>query len=136
MWRIEFTSAKFLPTLPEECQANPGAYGFELALWLAGALAQRSFITSYPVGEDWGWFIEYTDAEDVEFQIGCSSIATDGEGYSGEAITWSIFIKPYTSLKERIKGVSHNAAVEQLGQAIFTALRSEQIRVEQVETTT
>ncbi len=133
MWRIEFTSAKFLPFLPEECQANPGAYGFEQALWLAGALAQRGIITSYPLGEDWGWFLEYADAEGVEFSIGCSSLAEHGEGYSGKPINWSIFIKPYTSLKERFKDVSHNGAVEQLGQSIIAALQSEQIQVEHAE---
>jgi len=133
VWRIEFSSAKFLPFLPEECQANPGAYGFELALWLAQALAQRGVVTSYPLGEDWGWFLEYTDTEETEFSIGCSSIAEDGEGYSGKPIGWSIFIKPYTSLKERFKGISHDAAVEQLGRHIIAVLQSQQISVERDE---
>ena len=131
MWRIEFSSAKSLPFLPEECQANPGAYGFELALWLAQALAQRGVITSYPLGEDWGWFLEYTDATETEFSIGCSSVAEHNEGYSGKPIGWSIFIKPYTSIKERLRGVSHGAAVEQLGLHIIEVLQSEQIKVEQ-----
>lgn len=54
MASIEFTSATFLPVLPEDCQVNPGAYGFELAWWLAQALARSGVVTSYPVGEDWG----------------------------------------------------------------------------------
>jgi hypothetical protein len=53
MWTVEFSSAKFLPYLPEDCQPNPGAYGFELALWLSQELAKRQIYTSYPVGEDW-----------------------------------------------------------------------------------
>ncbi len=133
MWRIEFTSAKYLPILPGECHVNPGAYGFELALWLASALAQHGVITGYPLGEDWGWFIEYTDAKDGEFLIGCSSLSGYGEGYSGKPINWSIFIKPHTSLKERLKGVSHKAAVEQLGQNIIAALQAEKIQVKHGE---
>jgi hypothetical protein len=133
MWRIEFVSAKFLPILPEECQTNPGAYGFELALWLAEALANRGIITSYPIGEDWGWLIEFTATDGVEFTIGCSSLSKYEEGYSGQPINWSIFIKPYTSLKERFKGVNHKSAVEQLGQSIIEALQSVQIRAEHAE---
>lgn len=57
MWRIEFSSAEFLPYLPEQAQANPGVYGFELAQWLSRALAERGVVTSYPIGEDWGWLI-------------------------------------------------------------------------------
>lgn len=51
MWQIEFTSAEFLPRLPESCQGNPGVYGFELAWWLAQALAEQGIVTSYPLGE-------------------------------------------------------------------------------------
>ena len=40
MSRIEFSSTKFLPYLPESCQVNPGVYGFELASWLSLALAK------------------------------------------------------------------------------------------------
>src|SRR5690606_27273095 len=63
MWRIEFISSEFRPYLPEQCQANPGVYGFELAQWLSMALAEQGLATSYPLGEDWGWFIEYLDDE-------------------------------------------------------------------------
>lgn len=82
MQRFEFESAKFLPYLPEDCQANPGAYGFELALWLSQALMRQGLPTSYPLGEDWGWFIEYI-AGDAEFMIGCGSQADEGDGYKG-----------------------------------------------------
>ncbi len=70
---IHFQSDAFRPFLPEACQTNPGVYGFELAAWLAQALAQQGVITSYPVAEDWGWFIEYTD-KDVVVMICCGSI--------------------------------------------------------------
>ncbi len=49
MTRIVFYSAQFLPYLPESCQVNPGAYGFELALWLSNALIRFDIVTSYPL---------------------------------------------------------------------------------------
>ena len=131
MWRIEFSSSKFLPLLPEDCQGNPGVYGFELAWWLAQALAARGTVTSYPLGEDWGWLIEYTSAEEAEFTIGCSSMAEDGDGYAGKPIDWSIFIRPHTSLKQRLKGQTHEAEVQRLGQQVQEALAQEGITVVQ-----
>ena len=133
MWRIEFTSQKFLPMLPEECQQNPGVYGFELAWWLAVSLAKQGVATSYPLGEDWGWFLEFTDAQDAEYRIGCSSMS-EHEGQRGEPIQWSVFVKPYTSLKERFKGVSHESGTNELGSRIVAALAAEQIQVERVGT--
>jgi hypothetical protein len=129
MWRIEFTSSDFLPLLPEACQGNPGAYGFELAWWLAQALAGQGVVTGYPLGEDWGWLIEYIDPSEAEFTIGCASMSNEGDGYRKAAIAWSIFVRPQLSLKDRINGVSHAEKVQQLGQAICTALRGKGIVV-------
>jgi hypothetical protein len=66
-------------------------------------------------------------ASETEFIIGCSSIAEQGEGYVGKAIQWSILIRSHTSLKQRLKGISHDAKIEQLGKHILEALKSEQI---------
>jgi hypothetical protein len=128
MWRIEFSSSKFSPILPEECQGNPGAYGFELAWWLAQALSKRGVHTSYPLGEDWGWFIEYFSESEMEFMIGCRSAALS-EGYNGKPIEWDIFIRPYMSIKDRLKGNSHAAEVERLGAHIIEALEADQVQV-------
>jgi hypothetical protein len=122
MWRIEFSCSDFLPVLPEECQGNPGAYGFELAWWLAQALAAQGVVTSYPIGEDWGWMIEYTNSEEVEFTIGCGSMAHEGDGYKAKAIDWSIFIRPHVSLKQRLRGQTHGQEVQRLGQHVVSAL--------------
>lgn len=127
MWRIEFSSAEFLPVLPEQCQGNPGVYGFELAWWLAKSLAERDLITSYPMGEDWGWLIEHINASGTEFTIGCASLADEGEGYAKQPIQWSIFIRPHTSLKQRLMGVSHNTDVQRIAQAIVAALNEKGI---------
>ena len=130
MWHIEFSSAEFLPYLPEACQANPGAYGFELALWLSQALAERGLATSYPLGEDWGWFIEYLEGE-TEVMVGCSSVAEEGEGYRGQPITWGIFVKPRRSLKQRLQGRSADVPTARLTEAIEAALASRGIAVRQ-----
>ena len=133
MWHIEFSSAEFLPYLPEECQANPGAYGFELAQWLSMALARQGIVTSYPLGEDWGWFIEYTEDE-VEIMIGCSSVAEEGEGYTGKPIRWNVFVKPRRSLKQRLKGKSPDSAVQRVTDAVAGALVAKGIAVRPVGT--
>ncbi len=122
MWTAEFSSANFLPYLPEDCQANPGVYGFELALWLSQELAKQQVHTSYPLGEDWGWFIEYSDGA-TEVMIGCSSVAAENEGYSGEPILWRIFVTRRKSLLQRFKGQATPGAIEQLCEAVERALR-------------
>lgn len=132
MWRIEFSSSEFLPYLPEQCQGNPGVYGFELAHWLSQALAHQGLITSYPLGEDWGWLIEFVEGE-AEVMIGCASVAQDGDGYTGGAITWSVFVKPHRSLKQRLKGHSPEAAALRLQGAIVTALAARHIVVRDAE---
>ncbi|WP_280151990.1 hypothetical protein [Piscinibacter sp. XHJ-5] len=126
MQRFEFESAKFLPYLPEDCQGNPGAYGFELSVWLSQSLMRQGVPTSYPLGEDWGWFIEYIEG-DAEFMIGCGSQAEEGEGYKGKAIAWHIFVKQQLSLKQRFKGAARPDIGSKLEQAILAALRSEGI---------
>jgi hypothetical protein len=131
MWRIEFKSDEFLPLLPEEAQGNPGVYGFELAWWLAQELAKAGIKTSYPLGEDWGWLIEFIDTGGNEFTIGCGSMAEEGDGYKNRPIDWSIFVRPHTTLKQRLKGVSHEAAVQRLGAAIVATLHSKGIAVSQ-----
>ncbi|HSW27782.1 MAG TPA: hypothetical protein VLJ62_33820, partial [Burkholderiaceae bacterium] len=85
------------PFLPEEAQVNPGAYGYELAHWLSSELMEAGVSTSYPLSEDWGWFIEYIGGE-AEFMIGCGSQAVEGEGYTGEPIRWHVFVKQNLSL--------------------------------------
>ena len=93
MWEVQFTSDAFLPYLPEDAQANPGVYGFELALWLSQELARRGVVTSYPLAEDWGWFIEQSDGMH-ETVIGCASVADPGEGYLKRSIQWRVSVRP------------------------------------------
>ncbi|MGE0698474.1 MAG: hypothetical protein AB7O57_05205 [Hyphomicrobiaceae bacterium] len=91
MWSVELATDAFLPYLPEEAQANPGVYGFELADWLARGLALRGITTSYPMREDWGWLIEHRKDDGV-ITIGCASLSDPGEGYLGKPIGWRIFV--------------------------------------------
>ena len=132
MWRIEFSSDKFLPYLPEEAQANPGVYGFELAHWLSSALAKQGVVTTYPLGEDWGWLLEFLDGE-VEVKIGCSSVCGEDEGYAGTAIDWSIFVDPHRSVKQKLFGATPSAAAERLQGAIKSLLAAEGIEVRDVD---
>jgi hypothetical protein len=102
MWRIEFESDRFLPFLPEECQSNPGIYGFELSVWVAQTLAASDLDTTYPLQEDWGWLLH---CGDDEILIGCASVCSEGDGYEGRPITWSIFVdsqegKPAATLSD------------------------------------
>lgn len=133
MTRLEFSSDRFLPYLPESCQANPGAYGFELALWLSKALMQTGIVTGYPLGEDWGWFIEYLE-EDAEFMIGCGCAAGEGEGYLDQPILWSIFVRPVLSFKQRWRGQTTLTIETKLTRTIVAVLEAEGITVRAEET--
>ena len=127
VWRIEFSSTKFLPTLPEACQAGPGAYGFELALWLAQSLCRHGIVTSYPNGDDWGWCLDYQPSDELSFVIGCASLSRPGAGYDGQPVSWSVFVHERRGLERRIRNVSNQAALEALGGRIVELLRAEQI---------
>lgn len=126
MSRIEFSSTQFLPYLPESCQVNPGAYGFELAAWLSQALARAGYPTRYPTSEEWGWYIEYLEGE-AEFMIGCGCQAEEGEGYKGTPVSWHIFIMQNLSLTQCLKGVEIPDLDVQLTNTILSALRAEGI---------
>jgi hypothetical protein len=127
IWRIGFSSAKFLPTLPEACQAGPGAYGFELALWLAQGLCRHGVVTGYPNVEEWGWCLECEPADGLSFMIGCCSECRAGAGYQGAAVGWSVFVRERLSLERRLRNVCHQAELEALGNRIVDLLRTEQI---------
>ena len=136
MTRIVFYSAQFLPYLPESCQVNPGAYGFELAMWLSKALMRLGIVTSYPIGVDWswGWFIEYTEG-DANFIIGCSCQASQGEGYLGQPLRWSVFIEQSLSVTQRLRGQSDPVITAKLMDAIVAVLKAEGIAVQVEEAT-
>ena len=114
VWSVEFASREFAPVLPEVCQVNPGVYGFELAFWLAEALASRGIVTSYPGAEDWGWYLGFEE-DNARLLIGCG----------GSIETWTIFVAP--SPKWFGKHPS-DVAVQRLASAILAALSEKGIR--------
>lgn len=131
-WGIAFTSAKFLPTLPEDCQANPGVYGFELALWLAQALSRHGIVTGYPSGEDWGWYLDYMPSDELRLTIDCGSQCSAAAGYDGKPVDWSVYIRERRSLIQRVRNRSSDGALEALGQRIVDVLQAEQIAIVRV----
>jgi hypothetical protein len=135
-WGIEFSSAKFLPTLPEDCQANPGVYGFELALWLAQALCRQGIVTGYPCADDWGWCLDYAPTEELRLTIACASLCAAEEGYHGRPIGWAVSIREQRSLELRLRNQSNHAALDDLGRQIVELLRAERIEAVQVRAAT
>ncbi len=132
MLQLHFRTTRFLPYLPEASQVNPGAYGFELAQWLSQALMQAGIVTSYPLGEDWGWFIEYFEDE-FECMVGCAAVAEEGEGYLAQPVDWRIFVKAQRSLKQRLQGRDARAVCRKLAGAILATLLAEGIHAELTE---
>ncbi len=86
---IEFVTDKFPPILPEPCQVNADLYGFELATWLAQALAQQGVISSYPTPGEWGWFLEFISEHEQELMVGCASVGAS-QGYPTD---WRVFVR-------------------------------------------
>jgi hypothetical protein len=128
-WHIEFSSERFLPTLPEECQVNPGAYGFELALWLAQGLSREGVVTGYPCEEDWGWCLAWQPSEDASVTIGCTSRCGEGAGYDGAPVAWCVFVRERLSLEQRLLHHSDGAALDLLARRIEALLAAEGIPV-------
>lgn len=126
-WGIEFVSAKFLPTLPEDCQVNPGRYGFELALWLAQSLSRQGIVTSYPNDEDWAWFLDYEASDELNLTICCASACSIGAGYANRPIRWTISLHERRGMNQRIRNMSRHAELEALGRQIVALLRAEDI---------
>jgi hypothetical protein len=133
MWAIEFTSDKFRPYLPEDAQVNPGVYGFELATWLSQALMRSGLATSYPISEDWGWFIEYISEADEELMIACASQSEAGEGEGKKPLDWHIFIRQRKKPNKKKVTPSAPEATKMVGDAIMSVLSVEGIAVRQVE---
>jgi hypothetical protein len=52
---------------------------------------------------------------------------------AGKAITWSVFIRPHISLRQRLKGHTHETQVQQLGLQVLAALTQEGIDPAHVE---
>lgn len=91
---------------------------------------RKKVVTTYPLGEDWGWLIEFFDG-DLEITIGCSSQAEEGDGYSGKPIQWGIFIRPRGSLFKKPKGPAVDAAIKFLADHILAVLKEAGIEVTQ-----
>lgn len=107
---VDFESKMFSPYLPDEAQVNPGVYGAELAFWLSRQLAQRGVRTSYPLHEDWGWFIEYSTDDDYEYWLCCAN-------RDGAQDKWRCYLEP------KGKGLfGRNKAPAQAAQPLIRAL--------------
>jgi hypothetical protein len=123
LWTIEFTTDRFRPFLPEPCQVNADLYGFELAAWLAQALAEADVVTGYPHAGEWGWFLDYFTEAEQEITIGCASHGPT----HGFPTAWSIFTR------QRRKPLKGGADASQfLAGAILSVLAAEGIEVRQL----
>lgn len=113
----DFRSPRFAPVLPETSQVNPGVYGAELAFWLCTELASRGVVTSYPIPEDWGWFIEYSTDGGSEFAVHCGNI-------TGSEDHWLLSLRRY-GRKFLGRDLPPYADAEPLLKAIESILRAD-----------
>lgn len=118
LWTIELTTDRFRPILPEICQVSEDLYGFELATWLTQALAEQDVVTSYPHGEEFGWFLEYPTESGQEITIGCASHGAT----MGFPTQWRIFAR---QRRKPLKGGADAGPL--LQDAILSALAAEGI---------
>jgi hypothetical protein len=122
LWTLEFSTDRFRPILPELCQVSEDLYGFELAAWLAQALAEQGVVTSYPHGEEFGWFLEYPLESGQEITIGCASRGPT----LGYPTQWRVFARQRRKpLKGAPKGAEDAGPV--LRDAILSVLAAEGI---------
>jgi hypothetical protein len=109
---LTFESQQFRPYLPDDCQVNPNVLGFELASWLSRALAEAGVVTSYPISEDWGWFLEKT-AGGAEYMICCSGSATERGSHE-----WKIFVTQPKRLFRRPVSGDEDDILEQIADVL------------------
>ena len=121
MKMLVFRTDLFKPYLPEDAQVNPNVLGFELADWLSRELASRGTVTSYPNAEDWGWFLEFTDA-DISHMICCMG-SLETEGYE-----WRVYV---TQPKKLFRKPVPGTAAARMLQVIRMTLERAAITVEQ-----
>jgi hypothetical protein len=114
-----FRSDLFRPYLPDDCQVNPNALGFELAEWLSRRLAEVNVITSYPGQEDWGWYLEQVVGDD-EYLICCGG-SEDGGEYE-----WRVFVDRPRRWFRRPPPTPHEA---ELFDAVIRLLQAHRIDV-------
>ena len=120
MKMLVFRSDLFKPYLPDDQQVNPNVLGFELADWLSRELASRGTVTSYPNAEDWGWFLEFSEA-DAEYMICCmGSLETDG-------YEWRVYV---TQPKRFFRKLAEGPAGARMLQLIRITLERAAITVE------
>lgn len=127
---IVFRSDQFQPYLPDNCQVNPNVLGFELAHWLSVELAKAGVVTSYPISEDWGWFLEHR-VGGREYLICCGGYENEGPN-ADAAVTsfyeWKIFVEPPRAWFHRPK--TDGSDVHALMAAIETCLADARISYE------
>lgn len=117
---ISFQSAHFAPTLSEGAQVNDGAYGFELALFLAKALSASGVIVSYPLAEDWGWFLDVRSCRGVSMRVGC--IVKEAPAAAGP-LSWEVFVQPTPHWLQRLQRKPVNAEVNSIAARVKDAIR-------------
>ncbi len=121
MSSIQFSSDQFSPALPNVVLSDGGAAGFELALFVAQALAKAGMVVTYPLEEDWCWSVQATTCTRVPLCIYCASAEDDVQPAPGPA-KWQMFINAPGSLLQRLRGRPVAPAVEESGQLLREAL--------------
>ena len=121
MKMLVFRSDLFKPYLPDDAQVNPNVLGFELAHWLSRELAARGTVTSYPNAEDWGWFLEFSDAG-IDYMVCCMGSLED------ETYEWRVYV---TQPKKLFRKAVQGPAGARMLQVIRMTLERTAITVEQ-----
>jgi hypothetical protein len=154
MPHISFSgTSEFRPYLPENCQVSAGSFGFELAVYLSKALADKGIYTSYPFclasrirGSVPAWFIEYRYTSDLPlkptdqffstvhnhatFVIGISTECNDDDGYSEKGsknILWHVDIEDAHPPRLTAIAADYAPIKEKLAELIVSALDAKAI---------
>ncbi len=118
---IRFSSEQFFPTLPEVVMSEEGAAGFELALFVAQALAKAGLVVTYPLEEDWCWLVQATTGTRVGLCIHCVLEAGEARLASGFS-RWCLSVIATFPLLHRLRGRPVSAAVDETAQLLREAL--------------
>jgi hypothetical protein len=112
---VEFRSDLFPADPDEDETVNPGVYGRQLAMFLAGELRGLGFNCGQPFAEDWGWHIP-VENEAFKLWIGCGNYAEYPDGFL-------CFIEPHMPVVRKLFAkIDTVPRVEALQKAMDTIL--------------
>ena len=116
---ITFRTSKFDVSKETPNDINPIA-GESVLRWLSDELNGRSFESTSPRTEDWGWYV-YVSGASAKYLLGASADATE----PAASVHWTIQLHKERSLTDKITGANKLTPDDPLSAMIERIIRAD-----------